>query len=629
MTLFLLPARQLMQRLHLPAKFLLASLVLLVPMLLATGLLALRLQGEVSQAETARNGLAAVGKLHTLARQVQEIRGQDYLRLSTRGQDAPPAASAAAAEGFAALARSPLAAQPEARAAIEQWNQLVRARTTLAAKDSLAGHTALVARLDSLAHRAANDAGLSVDPEVLGSQLARSLVHEVPVFAEGMSEIAARGAAYIDTGLFAANEDQLVNARVMVLRNAMAQQPGLAVARPFLDRTHEEVSTAYNQTSGGAYLAAGLKAAAQVWQLADAQGAQLDGILARRIADASRQRNLVLAGVAGAIVLAAWLFAGLYSALAHDLGQLNAAVQRAARGDLTVRLHSTARDEIGELVNAYGAMTASLADLVAEVRAGAAAIGHATAELADGNAELSSHTGSQAEALRQTVGSMEELGGTVRRSAAHVAAGQSLVASAGQAAERGGAAVATVVTTMSAIQHSAYRIADITSVIDQLAFQTNLLALNAAVEAARAGEHGRGFAVVAGEVRALAQRSAAAAREIKDLIGSSLETVDQAGHEVERAGSTIAELVATVREVQGLIGGIADAGQVQQGEIVQLELAVQRIDSMTTRNQKLAAAANDGSMLLRQQTTRLRQAVSRFRLDRQEPVKELPRVGLS
>ena len=199
---------------------------------------------------------------------------------------------------------------------------------------------------------------------------------------------------------------------------------------------------------------------------------------------------------------------------------------------------------------------------------------------------------------------------------------------ASESAERGGAAVNIVVATMAGLQTSAGRIADITGVIDQLAFQTNLLALNAAVEAARAGEHGRGFAVVAGEVRALAQRSAAAAREIKELIGASLATVGQAGEQVERAGATISQLVATVREVQSLIGGIAEAGHVQQCEIVQLEQAVQRIDSMTVRNRRLADAANDGSMLLREQTTRLRHAVSRFRLERIDAVKELFQVGL-
>ncbi|MCC6072111.1 methyl-accepting chemotaxis protein [Massilia sp. MAHUQ-52] len=350
---------------------------------------------------------------------------------------------------------------------------------------------------------------------------------------------------------------------------------------------------------------------------------ELDQILAARAAREALHRNLVLGAIVVALLVAAWLFAGFYISFSRDIAYLNHAVQRAAEGDLTVRMRSHANDEIGELVNAFGRMASALAALVTDIRAGAATIGEATEALAHGNAELSGHTEAQVDALSETVGSMGALSASVKRTAAHAASGRALVGAAAGVAARGVRAVGEVVDTMASIRASSSKISDITGVIDGIAFQTNILALNAAVEAARAGEQGRGFAVVATEVRNLAQRSAAAAREIKQLIGSSVSTVDTGNALVAAAGATIGELAGAVGQVEHLIGEMDEAGQLQASELVQLEDAIARIDAMTRRNGELVEHARNGSELLHVETDELTRAVSIFTLERTRPVPAL------
>ena len=638
MTLLFRPAVALMQRLRLLPKFVVVCHVVLVPLVLVSALLLNELQKSIAASEAERAGAATIMQVHDIARLVQQHRGAEHLRLSNRAPATDGAMRNAITQRIAALAARPPGAGAVSglapwTAVREGWSALAAAQPTASARESMARHTAVLAALRALAVTVADRSGLSLDPVAESDLLISASVHTLPELAESLSLIAARGSAYIDTGLFEANEDQLVNATAMVARHGLERAAG-GLANPdarqairgalaFLDRTRDEVSNSYNQTSGSQYLAAGSAAADRLHALGAAALAELDRMLAARAERQALHRNLVLAGIGAALLLAGWLFAGFYISFSRDIAHLNHAVQRAAEGDLTVRMRSHANDEIGDLVNAFGRMASALAGLVTDIRAGAATIGQATQALAHGNAELSGHTEAQAGALSETVGSMGSLSASVKRSAAHAASGRELVGAAAGVAARGVRAVGDVVDTMASIRASSHKISDIIGVIDSISFQTNILALNAAVEAARAGEQGRGFAVVATEVRSLAQRSAGAAREIKQLIGTSVATVDTGNALVATAGSTIGELARAVGQVEHLIAQMDEAGRLQASELVQLEDAIARIDAMTRRNGELVGHARDGSELLHVETDELARAVSMFTLERTQPAPAL------
>ena len=262
--------------------------------------------------------------------------------------------------------------------------------------------------------------------------------------------------------------------------------------------------------------------------------------------------------------------------------------RKVAAGDLTSEIAVTSKDETGQLMQALKEMNASLAKMVGEVRQGTATIATASSQIAAGNQDLSSRTEQQASSLEETAASMEELTSTVKQNADNARQANQLAVLASSVAVKGGSVVAQVVGTMGAINTSSKKIVDIIGVIDGIAFQTNILALNAAVEAARAGEQGRGFAVVAAEVRNLAQRSAAAAKEIKTLIGDSVDKVEEGSRQVQEAGKTMDEIVDSVRRVTDIMAEIQAASQEQTQGIDQINQAITQMDQVTQQNAALA-----------------------------------------
>ncbi|ASI70185.1 chemotaxis protein [Diaphorobacter nitroreducens] len=305
--------------------------------------------------------------------------------------------------------------------------------------------------------------------------------------------------------------------------------------------------------------------------------------------------------------------------ITQSLEQARALAERIAAGDLSHAVQSRQRDEIGSLVAAMGRMQDALRTLVGQVQQAAGSIATASDEIALGNQDLSQRTEQTAASLQQTASSMELLTGTVQHSAESSRQASGLAANAAEVAVRGGAVVAKVVQTMGEISDSSRRIGDITGVIDSIAFQTNILALNAAVEAARAGEQGRGFAVVASEVRSLAQRSADAAKEIKALIGASVERVEGGSRLVAQAGETMTEIVASVRRVSDIVAEITSAAAEQAGSIGQVGQSVSHLDQMTQQNAALVEESAAASQSLRDQAGRLTEAVSRFKLQGSAP----------
>ena len=286
-----------------------------------------------------------------------------------------------------------------------------------------------------------------------------------------------------------------------------------------------------------------------------------------------------------------------------------------AQGDLTADIDASRKDETGRLLHALQDMVASLKRPVGAVRTSTETINTAAAEIAAGNLDLSRRTEQQAASLEETASSMEELTSTVRQNADNARQANQLVVSAASHASDGGQVVGEVVDTMGAIKASSARMADIISAIDGIAFQTNILALNAAVEAARAGEQGRGFAVVASEVRNLAQRSAAAAKEIKELIDDSIAKVDAGGALVDRAGATMQQIVTSVQQVADIMNEITSASQEQSSGIEQVNTAIAEMDNATQQNAALVEQAAAAARSMQEQSEQLVEAVAVFRME--------------
>ena len=355
---------------------------------------------------------------------------------------------------------------------------------------------------------------------------------------------------------------------------------------------------------------------APLQELIDLQVKESSGLNEQNAALAGWLRMVMIAAVvvalAAGVLIAGFISRRVVGRLGAEPDELAGIAERIAAGDLSSTQHGTVRS--GSMLASMLAMRGALQTIVLTVRDGVAQVASASSEIAQGNADLSSRTEQQAASVQQTAASMEELGGNLRSSADSALRANQLAAQASDGAQRGGAVVAEVVSTMADIHGASRKIADIIGVIDGIAFQTNILALNAAVEAARAGEQGRGFAVVAGEVRALAQRSAAAAREIKSLIGDSVERVDNGHRLVHSAGEAMQAVVEQVRSVSELIGQITTATHEQSQGVEQVGQAVTALDRNAQQNAALVEQSAAAAESLRQQSTRLAEAVSQFKL---------------
>ena len=323
--------------------------------------------------------------------------------------------------------------------------------------------------------------------------------------------------------------------------------------------------------------------------------------------------TLSIVGLFVGVFVAASITRGLLKQLGGEPSYAAEVAGRIAAGDLATAVEVDHRDKTS-LMFAMKAMRDKLAEIVGQVRSGTDTIATASSQIASGNLDLSSRTEQQASSLEETASSMEELTSTVKQNADNARQANSLALTASGVAKKGGAVVAEVVSTMGSINASSRKIVDIIGVIDSIAFQTNILALNAAVEAARAGEQGRGFAVVASEVRNLAQRSAAAAREIKALIGDSVEKVEIGARLVDQAGSTMSEIVRSVKHVTDIIGEITAASQEQTDGIEQINQAIAQMDEVTQQNAALVEQAAAAAESLQDQAANLSRMVSVFHI---------------
>ncbi|MDD0840467.1 methyl-accepting chemotaxis protein [Curvibacter sp. HBC61] len=420
-------------------------------------------------------------------------------------------------------------------------------------------------------------------------------------------------------------QEALVQQRAQALQGQVAQPEAQALLQRF-KQSHERMGQAYRRgltdfeqaqfdATVGDRAVTGIdrepsqlldKATALIREASEQSGAQ-----AAHQAQRSTWISLAVMGLVCLISgLGAWRFSRSVTAPLGRAVHLSRAV---ADGDLTLPVAAQGRDELADLLRAMADMQARLAQVVGQVRAGADSVAHASREIAQGNHDLSQRTEQQASALEQTSAAMEQMSATVQNNADNASRAEHVSGSASSTAQRAGQAVQSVVQSVQQMQHSAHRIADITGVIDGIAFQTNILALNAAVEAARAGEQGRGFAVVASEVRVLAQRSAAAAREIKALIQTSHSQVNQGAEVAGQAGQTMNDLVASIAEVTRLMTEISAASREQSTGVSQIGQAIQQLDQTTQQNAALVEQSAAAAQSLQQQAADLVRSVAFFK----------------
>jgi methyl-accepting chemotaxis protein len=340
--------------------------------------------------------------------------------------------------------------------------------------------------------------------------------------------------------------------------------------------------------------------------------------------DARSSEHLMEVLTTDAVILGALCSIFLTRGIVGPIRQAVGVAEKVAAGDLTQRIDADGKDETGALLRALRHMNDSLVSIVSQVRSGTETIATASGEISAGNLDLSSRTEEQAGSLGTTASTVEQLTGTVRQNADNARQANQLSIAASGVASQGGAVVGQVVETMSAIHTASKKIVDIIGVIDGIAFQTNILALNAAVEAARAGEQGRGFAVVAGEVRTLAQRSAAAAREIKALIVDSVDKVDSGTRLVDQAGTTMAQVVDSIRKVTDIMAEITSASAEQSTGIEQVNVAIAAMDSSTQHNAALVEESAAAAGALQEQAAKLAELVSVFNITGQGGGKRMP-----
>ena len=429
------------------------------------------------------------------------------------------------------------------------------------------------------------------------------------VFAEDIKATTARtNAVFEQLGKVADAEEQK-----MLSNSAELRKVFLGARQKVLDAKKDGKTDEANRLFANDFLSAANVYLASVQAFLDLQQKTIDEAGARIQADAKRNQSILIALGLVSLLAGTGLAVAIARSIVRPMEEALAVARHVASGDLTREIRADGRDETAELLRALSEMQARLATLVSDVRTGIQSVGSAAEEIARGNSDLSQRTETTASRLQESSNSLETLTGTVAQTADSARTANQLAGSASAVAQRGGEVVSQVVQTMESIHASSQRIADIIGTIDGIAFQTNILALNAAVEAARAGEQGRGFAVVGGEVRSHAGRSAEAAREIKSLIGASVEKVESGSRLVQEAGSTMTEIVASVQRVSDIIGEISAAASEQSQGIGQVNSAVSQLDQMTQQNAALVEQSAAAAESLKEQAARLAETVSRFR----------------
>jgi methyl-accepting chemotaxis protein len=524
--------------------------------------------------------------------------------------------------------------------AVQEWKSLSTAVVagTLTGPQSFGRHTALIASQMALMDQLTDDFGLSLDADAQNHFLIQGSLIQLPWLTEYMGQARARGTAFLTAKQVGA-EDRIRLATIISSARERHASTGLnlgkavegnAAIKANLDAGMHDAANAVEKLTvlarkevlepdaltypAADYFREATASIDAVFHLGDAAIAEFEKTL---LAQAQEVRTSLILSTALLIFLlafAAWTGRQVTRSITMPLDRAVHLANSIAAGDLTHQIHPKGSDEVGQLLAAFKVMQQNLVGTVGNVRLNADEMATASAQISAGNNDLAMRTEQQASALEQTAASMEELSSTVKQNSENTQQANQLALGASGVAIQGGDVVGQVVATMRGINESSKKIADIISVIDGIAFQTNILALNAAVEAARAGEQGRGFAVVASEVRSLAQRSAEAAKEIKNLITASVERVELGTALADRAGVTMGEVVSAIQRVTDIMASINVAGAEQTQGIAQVSEAVSLMDQATQQNAALVEQSAAAALSLNAQAERLVAAVSAFRI---------------
>ena len=636
------PGVALMSRMRLPAKLLLLSTLLLVPLLLVCVQLLQRFHEDIQFIRAEQAGIQALAPVVRLVAQVQTHRGQTNILLSGNAS-VTPALEQTAERLKQGVAEVDTAVQTQAALNMGgTWNrikprleQLPRLRQGAAAA-SFAEHSAVIDELRRMAYETAEHSGLLFDPDPVTYLLIDLSVSRVIPWTERLGLVRGSGA-----GLLTQTQPSALNVgRLQVMLDNLGvelkdvefsmqtlQRRGadlgavadtLSSSQEFLRQARQAFPSSGELTEprqpASDFFAGGTKAITDAQAMANKVLGRIDNLLQDRVNTLTLQRNLALGVTVLGIALLVYLLISFYRSFVLSFRAMIEVMHHLAEGNLQVKLSVQGRDELSELAQLMRAMSQTLSGMVADVRSNSALVSHAGASLAVSSKDLSDRTEQQAANLEQTAASVEELASTVEHNAGIAQQANARAAQVRDNAESGASAMSRAVASVEGMQQSAHKMGEIIGVIDSLAFQTNILALNAAVEAARAGEQGRGFAVVAAEVRSLAQRSAASAREIRQLISASSEQVESSVALIRAAGTSIGQITEGIRSVASSMAEISALSTEQSASLSEITLAIQQLDQITQRNAQMVESSVQETALLEHRAATLSASVSSFAL---------------